>query len=204
MLLIANQYRPTCAKDYVWEVVKAPIEGTLRSEGATKGAIDVMLFVLILGGFLGIVMKTGALDAMFGSIIRKLKGKEIWIIPILMLFFALGGTTYGMQEETVAFYALVIPLVLAAGYNGVTAAMVIILGAVLVCWGRRSTHFQQGLRRDSQMFQLATGLSCLIIFALTLITAIWFTMRYAAKVKAGQYKEDSQRDARIAKTSSAC
>ncbi len=187
-----------------WEVVKAPIEGTLRSEGATQGAIDVMLFVLILGGFLGIVMKTGALDALFGSIIKKLKGKEIWIIPILMTFFALGGTTYGMQEETVAFYALVIPLILAAGYNGVTAAMVIILGAGVGVLGSTINPFSTGIASGFANVSIGDGIvPRLVIFLLCLLTAIWFTMRYAAKVKAGHYKEDSKRDGKISRTASA-
>lgn len=194
----------TDVRQGLWEVVQAPVQGTLRSEGATTGAIDVMLFVLILGGFLGIVMKTGALDAMFGSIIRKLKGKEIWIIPILMTFFAIGGTTYGMQEETVAFYALVIPLVLAAGYNGMTAAMVIILGAGVGVLGSTINPFSTGIASGFANVSIGDGIiPRLIIFVLTLVAAIWFTMRYAAKVKAGKYKEDSRRDTRIAKTSSA-
>ena len=194
----------TDVRQGLWEVVKAPIEGTLRSEGATQGAIDVMLFVLILGGFLGIVMKTGALDALFGSIIKKLKGREIWIIPILMIFFALGGTTYGMQEETVAFYALVIPLVLAAGYNGLTAAMVIILGAGVGVLGSTVNPFSTGIASGFADVSIGDGIiPRLLILVLTLVAAIWFTMRYAAKVKAGGYQKDSRRDERLAKTSTA-
>ena len=194
----------TDVRQGLWEVAKAPIEGTLRSEGATQGAIDVMLFVLILGGFLGIVMKTGALDALFGSIIRKLKGREIWIIPILMTFFALGGTTYGMQEETVAFYALVIPLVLAAGYNGLTAAMVIILGAGVGVLGSTINPFSTGIASGFANVSIGDGIiPRLVILLLCLVAAIWFTMRYASKVKAGKFKQDSKRDARIANTNAA-
>ena len=49
-----------------------------------------------------IILKTGALDATLGALLKKMKGKEQWLIPILMVFFAIGGTTYGMQEEAVA------------------------------------------------------------------------------------------------------
>jgi len=208
MVPVAGTYKESEKTDEnrqgLWEVVKAPIEGTLRSEGATQGAIDVMMFVLILGGFLGIVMKTGALDALFGSIIKKLKGKEIWIIPILMVFFALGGTTYGMQEETVAFYALVIPLILAAGYNGLTAAMVIILGAGVGVLGSTINPFSTGIASGFANVSIGDGIiHRLIILVLTLVAAIWFTMSYAAKVKAGEYKDDSKRDSRQAKTSTA-
>lgn len=174
-----------------WEVFQAPIKGTIE-------AIDVVLFVLILGGFLGVTMKTGALDALFGRVIRSLKGREKWIIPILMTFFAVGGTTYGMQEETVAFYALVIPIVLAAGYNGMTAAMVIILGAGVGVLGSTINPFSTGIASGFANVSIGDGIiERLVILALTLVAAIWFTMRYAAKVKAGQYKADSRRDAAL-------
>ena len=81
-------------------------------------AVDVCIFILMVGGFLGVVMKTGAVDAGVGNVIRLLGGREKWLIPILMLLFGLGGTTYGMWEETMAFYPLLIPVFLAAGRSG--------------------------------------------------------------------------------------
>ena len=69
-----------------------------------KEAIDVCIFILLLGGFLGVVTKTGALDAGVGSLVKKLKGNETLLIVVLMVLFSIGGTTYGMAEETVAFY----------------------------------------------------------------------------------------------------
>ncbi|OYX43178.1 C4-dicarboxylate ABC transporter [Candidatus Saccharibacteria bacterium 32-49-12] len=178
----------TDTRQGAWEVFQAPIKGTID-------AIDVALFVLILGGFLGVTMKTGALDALFGKIIRKLKGRERWMIPILMTFFAIGGTTYGMQEETVAFYALVVPIVLAAGYNGLTAAMIIILGAGVGVLGSTINPFSTGIASGFAGVSLGDGIvERLVILVLSLIAAIWFTMAYAAKVKAGQRDGDSKRD----------
>ena len=92
-------------------------------------AVDVCVFILMVGGFLGVVMKTGAVDAGVGRIIQRLGGKEKWLIPILMIAFGLGGTTYGMWEETMAFYPLLIPVFLAAGYDAVVGISVILLGA---------------------------------------------------------------------------
>lgn len=181
----------------VYQTLSSPVKGTID-------AIDVVLFVLILGGFLGVTMKTGALDAMFGNIIKKLKGREKWIIPILMVFFAAGGTTYGMQEETVAFYALVVPLMLAAGFNGVTAAMTIILGAGVGVLGSTINPFSTGIASGFANISLADGLvERLIILGLTLIAAIWFTMRYAAKVKEGKYTSDAKNDSSLLKISKA-
>ena len=78
-------------------------------------AIDIGLFILILGAFLKIVTKTGALETGIEVLIKKLKGKELILIPILMFIFSIGGTTYGMLEETVGFYALLSAAMVAAG-----------------------------------------------------------------------------------------
>lgn len=181
----------------LWELFQAPIKGTVE-------AIDIVLFVLILGGFLGVTMKSGALDALFGRIIKKLKGKEKWIIPILMIFFAIGGTTYGMQEETVAFYVLVIPIMLAAGFNGMTAAMTIILGAGVGVLGSTINPFSTGIASGFADVSIGDGIiERLIILILSLVAAIWFTMRYAAKVKAGDRKDDSKNDHKLIKVNNA-
>ena len=81
----------------VANVATAPVKGF-------TDALPVCLFVLILGGFLGIVTETGALDAGIAALVKKLKGNELILIPILMFIFSIGGTTYGMCEETVPFY----------------------------------------------------------------------------------------------------
>ena len=74
-------------------------------------------------------MKTGAINAGIAAVVAKLKGKEKWMFPILMTIFAIGGTSYGMAEETLAFYALIITVMLAAGYDGLSAGALILLGA---------------------------------------------------------------------------
>ena len=73
----------------VANVATAPVKGF-------TDALPVCLFVLILGGFLGIVTETGALDAGIAALVKKLKGNELILIPILMFIFSIGGTTYGM------------------------------------------------------------------------------------------------------------
>src|SRR5699024_9317503 len=84
---------------------------------------------VLIGGFLGIVTINGALDAGIGAVVKKVNGKELLLIPILMFIFSLGGTSYGMAEETLAFYALVTATMMAAGFDSLTAVATIILGA---------------------------------------------------------------------------
>ena len=66
-------------------------------------ALDVCVFVMVLGGFLGVVMKTGALNAAITTVVKKLNSKEIYMIPILIFLISLGGTTCGMAEKAIAF-----------------------------------------------------------------------------------------------------
>jgi uncharacterized ion transporter superfamily protein YfcC len=96
--------------------------------GVLFGAIDVALFIIVIGGFLGVTMKTGAIQAGIDRLVTRLRGRERWMIPILMCVFALGGTTYGMAEESLAFYSLVIAVMIAAGYDAMTGAAVVLLG----------------------------------------------------------------------------
>ena len=94
-------------------------------------AIDICLFVLILGAFLKVVTKTGALETGIEVLIKKLKGKELILIPILMFIFSIGGTTYGMLEETVGFYALLSVAMVAAGMDTIVACF---SGSFTWCW----------------------------------------------------------------------
>src|SRR5678815_1769198 len=87
------------------------------NSGTLFGAIDVALFIIVIGGFLGVTMRTGAIQAGIGRLVARLKGRERWMIPILMTVFALGGTTYGMAEESLAFYSLVIAVMICLLYT---------------------------------------------------------------------------------------
>ncbi|WP_042353942.1 YfcC family protein [Bacillus rubiinfantis] len=161
----------------VWEVVNAPINGFFD-------AVDIALFVLVIGGFLGVVMKTGAIDAGITRVIRGLKGREHLLIPILMTLFAIGGTTYGMAEETIAFYPILIPVLIAAGYDALTAVSIIAIGAGIGCLGSTVNPFATGIASGFAGISLGEGMGLrIIILVITLIIAIVFVMRYAKKVK---------------------
>jgi uncharacterized ion transporter superfamily protein YfcC len=111
----------------VLDVALAPIKGFI--DGA-----EVIIYLLIMGAFLQVVNSSKALEAGIGRLVKKLKGRELIIIPIIMLLFSIGGATFGMCEETIAFYAIVMPIVLAAGFDGITGVVIILFGAGLgVC-----------------------------------------------------------------------
>jgi uncharacterized ion transporter superfamily protein YfcC len=168
-----------------FDVMLAPIAGFYDPENYAANAIDVSLFVLFLGGFLGIVNHTGAIDAGIRAAMRQLKGREIWMIPILMSLFALGGTTYGMAEETLAFYAILIPVMLAAGYDTVTAVAIILIGAGVGVLGSTINPFATVIAANAAAIPFTDGMALrFAILGGTLLISIAYVMRYAARAKA--------------------
>ena len=157
---------------------------SVYNSGGLYGAIDVALFVLIIGGFLGITMSSGAIDAGIGKITVALEGREKWMIAILMVVFALGGTSYGMAEETLAFYALIIAVMIAAGYDALTGVSVIMIGAGIGVLASTVNPFATGIASGFAGTSIADGLvSRIIILILGTIAGIIFVSRYAEKVK---------------------
>ena len=112
-------------------------------------AIDICLFVLVLGAFLKVVTKTGALETGIEVLIKKLKGRELILIPLLMFIFSIGGTTYGMLEETVGFYAILSVAMVAAGMDTLVASAVVLLGAGSGVLGSTINPFAVGAAIDS-------------------------------------------------------
>jgi uncharacterized ion transporter superfamily protein YfcC len=155
------------------------------NSGTLFGAIDVALFILVIGGFLGVTMKTGAIQAGIGRLVRKLEGRERLMIPALMIVFALGGTSYGMAEESLAFYALVITVLIAAGYDALTGAAVVLLGCGIGTLGSTINPFATGIASGFAGVSISDGLvGRLIILIVGLAIGIFFVLRYADRVKA--------------------
>jgi uncharacterized ion transporter superfamily protein YfcC len=187
---VAGSYAPTDANPQgVFDVILAPIAGFYDPVAYTANAIDVSLFVLIIGGFIGVVTASGAIDAGIARAMLRLKGRETWMIPFLMALFALGGTTYGMAEETLAFYVLLIPVMIAAKFDALTAVAVILLGAGMGVLGSTINAFSTVIASDAAGVTFADGLMLrLIILVLCWAVTVAFVMRYAARVRADPTK----------------
>lgn len=106
----------------VFDVLQAPTRGI-------QEAIEVVAFILIVGGSFQVITKTGAITSGTGRVVRRFKNKDILIIPIAMVLFALGGTSFGMAEETLPFFAIFMPIMMAMGFDSMTAFMVVFVGA---------------------------------------------------------------------------
>ena len=165
------------------DIILAPIAGFYDPDSYEANAIDVALFVILIGGFLGVVTKTGAIDAGIGRSMEALKGREKWMIPILMALFAAGGTIYGMAEESLAFYALIIPVMLRAGYDSATAVAIIMIGAGMGTLGSTINPFATVIASNAAGVAFTDGI--ILRFAILIVgwvVCVAFVMRYAARV----------------------
>jgi len=172
------------AQQGAFDVLMAPITGFYNQATGMANAIDVSLFVLIIGGFLGVVNATGAINTGIERVMLALKGREKWMIPALMLLFAAGGSTYGMAEETLAFYVLLIPLMIAVGYDALTGVAVIMVGAGVGVIGSTINPFSTAIASNAAGIPFTQGLALrLVILALGWLICVVYVMRYAERVR---------------------
>ena len=182
--LITGTYKTVAQNPQgIWDVLMAPIRAMLGKE-PTKAAIDVAFFILMVGGFLGVVNETGALDVGIASIVKKYKGREKMLIVVLMPLFALGGSTYGMGEETMAFYPLLVPVMMAVGFDSLTAVAIILLGSQIGCLASTLNPFATGIASATAGVGTGDGIVLrLIFFVVMKALGKYFVYRYADKIQ---------------------
>lgn len=167
----------------IYDIFMAPVRGMLGTD-KTDGAIQVSFFILMVGGFLGVINKTGALDQGIASIVKGNKGREKMLIAILIPIFALGGSTYGMGEETMAFYPLLIPVMIAVGFDTLVAVAIILIGSQIGCLASTINPFATGVAADAAGVSIADGMIWRLIQWVVLVAiSIWFVYSYASKIE---------------------
>ena len=167
----------------VSDIVMSPVLGVLDG-------IEVSLFLLIFGGCMGIVNKVGAIDAGIKALIKKLEGRELVLIPVVMALFALLGSTYGFCEETIPFYGLLGATMYMAGYDTMVSSATVLFGAGVGCLGSTVNPFAIGVAVDMlRGCGIETNSGTIIILGVILCVmaycvSLYFILDYAKKVKA--------------------
>ena len=157
--------------------IQSPLKGIME-------AMDVILFVLIIGGFIGIVHHTGAFDSGVGWLASRLKGREMLLIIIITGLIALGGTTFGMAEETIAFYPILVPVFLAAGYDAMVALAAIYIGSSIGTMASTVNPFCTIIASNAAGINWTNGLyERLFMLLAGTALSMWYIIRYAEKVK---------------------
>ena len=164
------------------EIIKSPVAGVADS-------VDIVIFVLILGGVIGIINKMGAFDAGIAALSKKTKGKEFVLVTLIFSLITLGGTTFGMSEETIAFYPILMPIFLASGFDAMTCIAAISLGSTIGTMFSTVNPFSTVIASNAAGISFTEGLTfrivCLILASIITIVYIY---RYTLKVKKDRTK----------------
>ncbi|MGE8203819.1 YfcC family protein [Heyndrickxia sp. NPDC080065] len=152
--------------------------------GMINGA-GIIFFVLMIGGAFGILKATSALDALIMTISKKLANRELLLIPVLMLFFSVGGTLMGMSEETIIYIAIITPLVIALGFDAIVGVAIVSLGANIGFMSAIMNPFNIGIAQSIAELPTFSGIGLrLLLLAAFYIAGVLFVYRYAKKIKA--------------------
>jgi uncharacterized ion transporter superfamily protein YfcC len=160
-------------------------EGTVQAsnEGFLYGSAEIFLFVLAVGAFITVTMKTGAIELGIKRLALRFSHSPTLLIIILMVVFALGGTSYGMWEETLGFYTLVVALVLAMGMDRMVGVSIIFLGAGTGVLASTVNPFATGVASDAAGIPISDGLGLRAAMWVVLVAiAIVYVLRYANRV----------------------
>jgi len=159
------------------KVLQAPLNGIMDS-------IDIILFLLVIGGFMHVFNQSGAMEKGLRSLTHTMKGKEAWLIIILTFLFSFAGSSYGMAEEAMVFYPIMVPLFLAAGYDLLVPVAVIFAGTQLGTLSSFTNPFSTIIASNAAGVNWSDGLyERILMFVFSTAITIWYIVRYANKIK---------------------
>ena len=167
------------------EIVTPPADTGPYNAGDLAGAAAVFFFVLAIGAFITVTIRTGALDAGVSRITQRFRTRGLLLIGILMVIFSIGGTTYGMAEETLGFYAIVVPVIVGIGYDRMVGVSLIMVGAGVGTLASTVNPFATGVASAGGDVALGNGIALRILMYLVLTAvSVIYVLRYARKVHA--------------------
>ncbi len=160
-----------------YDFVTSPIKGFYETK-------DIALFVLILGGIIGVLNTSGAINAGFAALSRKTQGNEFILVILVTCLISAGGTTYGMAEETIALYPIIIPIFLVAGYDALVGIAAIYLGSCIGTMFSTINVFATGIASSAAGTTPAEGMTFRVVgLVIGTLIVLAYLLRYASKVK---------------------
>ena len=161
----------------LFAILQAPLQGIM-------GAAEIIAFLFVVGGAINVVSRTKAIDLGIVRLVSKLKGKEILIIPILTLIFSIGGAVFGMSEEAIPFITLLLPLMLALGYDSILTVAVTYFACILGFSTAMLNPFTVHIAQNIAGVEVGSGVGFrTVVWVITTTVGIAFLMYYANKIK---------------------
>jgi uncharacterized ion transporter superfamily protein YfcC len=147
-------------------------------------AVGIVALILVVGGSFGIIMKTGAIDAGIHAFIRKTRGLERLALPLLFFIFSLGGATFGMSEEVIPFAIIMVPFVIALGYDSIVAVTVTFVASQVGNAASWMSPFSVAIAQGIAGIPVLSGATFRLImwFIITVLSAVYM-MVYAEKIR---------------------
>lgn len=177
-IAIPDTYQPiTKSPQGPIAIIMSPVQGIMDT-------VDIMVFVLILGGIIGLVNKTGTFDAGIAALSKRTKGKEFLLVVVVASLIALGGTTFGLAEETIALYPILMPIFIASGYDAIVCIAAIYMGSSIGSMFSTVNPFSVVIASNAAGISFNEGLMFRTIsLILAMIITIAYIYRYARKVR---------------------
>lgn len=175
---IPNTYEQLESKPQgIKEVIQAPIKGVYET-------IDIIMFVFVIGGIIGVLNNSGAFDAGFASLSRATRGREYLLIVIVTFLIALGGTTFGLAEETIALYPILVPVFMVAGYDAIVCIAALYMGSSIGTMFSTVNPFSSVIASNAAGIAFTNGLifRTVGLVIATIITVVYI-IKYAEKIK---------------------
>ncbi len=158
-------------------ILQAPLRGIYE-------AIEIILFLLMIGSFINIFSASGAIKKGIVRLSYKMKGRETWLIIVLSFLFIMGGSTYSMDAEAMAFYPILVPVFLAAGYDLIVPVAVIFLGTQIGQLSSVTSPFSTIIASNAAGVNWISGMAeRVIMFFVSSAVSIYYIVRYAQKIK---------------------
>lgn len=158
-------------------VIQAPVKGIQET-------IEIIAFLLIIGGCIGVLNNSGAFDAGIASLSRATKGKEFLLIVIITVLISLGGTTFGLAEETIALYPILVPVFMAAGYDALVCIAALYMGSSIGTMFSTVNPFSSVIASNAAgtTFTAGLGMRTAGLIIATIFTIIYI-VKYGKKIK---------------------
>lgn len=145
---------------------------------------QIIFFIFIVGGTMAVIQETKSIEAGMGRLIKAMKNASILIIPIVMLFFSICGSVFGMAEETIPFIPIFVSLCLAMGFDSLTGVALVFCGAGAGFAGAFMNPFTVQVAQGIAELPLLSAMWFrIVIYVCFVALAIFFVMRYALKVR---------------------
>ncbi|EKS26916.1 hypothetical protein HMPREF9310_00577 [Staphylococcus simulans ACS-120-V-Sch1] len=173
------------------QITSAMVHGTIE-------AVDIMVFIFVLGGLIGVVSASGSFESGLLALTKKTKGHEFMLIFMVSILMVLGGTLCGIEEEAVAFYPILVPIFIAMGYDSIVCVGAIFLASSVGTTFSTINPFSVVIASNAAGIAFTEGLywriaGCIIGAIFVIGYLYWYTQKIKKNPKASYSYEDREK-----------